>query len=107
MAATAVLSFPAQVLGAVSMRKVLKWVAIGVGSLVVLALLVGGGLAMFGRSKLNRTYPMPPVAALRTDDPALLARGEHVAIIHGCTGCHAANLGGQQFLDIPPGKIMA
>ena len=89
------------------MRKLLKWVGIGLGSLIVLALIAGGTMAMMGRSKLNRTYPSPPLAALRTGNPALLARGEHVAIIHGCTGCHGPNLGGAEFLDIPPGKIIA
>lgn len=89
------------------MRKVLKWIGIGLGSVIVLALVAGGAMAMLGRSKMNRTYPSPTLAALRTDDPALVARGRHVAIIHGCTGCHAENLGGMEFLDIPPGRIMA
>lgn len=90
------------------MRKVLKWLGIGVGGLIVLALVVGGALAMMGRSKLNGTYPMPALNALRVEgDAAQIARGEHVAIIHGCTGCHAEDLGGMEFLDIPPGKITA
>jgi len=89
------------------MRKVLKWIGIGLGSVIVLALIAGGSMAMIGRGKVNRVYPSPTLAALRTDDPAIVTRGRHVAIIHGCTGCHGENLGGTEFLDIPPGKIIA
>jgi cytochrome c553 len=89
------------------MRRVLKWIGITVGGLVVVGLVAGGAMAMLGRSKLGRTYPQPAVATLRTDDPTLVARGEHVAEIHGCTGCHGANLGGTVFADIPPGRIVA
>lgn len=90
------------------MRKVLKWLGIGIGGLIVVALVAGGAMAMLGRSKLNRTYPSPELRALRVEgDAAQIARGQHVAMIHGCTGCHAEDMGGMEFLDIPPGKIIA
>jgi mono/diheme cytochrome c family protein len=89
------------------MRRVLKWIGIGLGGLIVIGVVLAGGGMLFGHNKLNRTYPLPPVAALRTDDPALIARGEHVAAIHGCSGCHGPDLGGAAFADIAPAHIIA
>ncbi len=40
-------------------------------------------------------------------DSAAVARGEHIALIHGCRDCHGKDLGGRVFLDIPPGRFVA
>ncbi len=84
------------------MMKFLKWMAIGVGSLIGLLLVLGFGLSMKGKSKATSApevaiVPLPEIPA----DSALLARGQHVVTsIAGCAGCHGTGLKGQKF-DTP------
>ncbi|HEU0012295.1 MAG TPA: cytochrome c [Longimicrobium sp.] len=88
------------------MRKVLKWLGIGLSGLVALALVAGTVLYFVGRKKLGREYRPGPVVAAAAD-PAAAARGEHLARILACTGCHGEGLGGKRFLDIPPMRLNA
>jgi len=88
------------------MRKVLKWLGIGLGGLLGLVLIAATVLFFIGRSKLGRTYKPGPVIAAAPADPASVARGEHLVRIHACTFCHGDNLGGKRFLDIPPALVI-
>lgn len=90
------------------MRKWLKRIGLGLGGLAVLALVGATALYAVGRSRLARTYEAPPTRlATVPDDAETVERGRLVATSRGCLECHGDRLGGQVFLDIPPGKIVA
>jgi cytochrome c553 len=81
------------------MLKVLKWLAIGIGSLILLVVLLGTALFFRGRSKAEKapqiaTVTVPPVVA----DSASIERGRHiVTAIAPCAMCHGAGLKGEKF----------
>lgn len=77
------------------MKKALKWTGLVFGGLTGLALLAGLVLYAIGVQKLTRTYPDVAVETVTVPaDPGAVARGEHVAIVWGCTRCHGTDLGG-------------
>ena len=85
------------------MRKILKWIGIVLGALVVLILLVVAGLYTATTLRLNKRYSYPPSAVTVPTDAASLARGEHlVKSFLACTGCHGDQLQGQEFFNLPP-----
>jgi mono/diheme cytochrome c family protein len=75
------------------MKKVFKWVGIGLGSLVGLILLVAFVLIFMGNARLNKTYDFPSYDITLPTDEASLAFGKHRADVL-CAGCHGADLGG-------------
>lgn len=83
------------------LKKVLKYLAIGVVSLVVLLLVVVYGVS---EMKLRRSYEVRATTALNvTRDPAQLERGRHlVTAVAKCVDCHTADMGGQIFIDGGP-----
>jgi cytochrome c553 len=89
------------VAGAV-MRTTLRW--LGRGSTVLILLVVAALATVYAMSemRMRRTWQVeasvPPVPA----DAAAIARGEHLATIRGCRGCHAPDMGGATFIDSPP-----
>ncbi len=50
---------------------------------------------------------MQPALTSLAIDSASVARGEHVARINGCHGCHGAKLGGAVVADMPLGRFVA
>ena len=75
------------------MKKVFKWVGIGLGSLVGLILLVALVLFFMGNARLNKTYAFPSSDITLPTDEASLAFGKHRAEVL-CEGCHRADLSG-------------
>lgn len=91
------------------MKRLLKWLAMGLGVLVlVLAVAVGSVYALSGR-KLNRTFELEVHApASIPEDAESIAEGGRLVRTWGCAECHAADLGGRVFIDAPPmGTIAA
>ncbi len=91
------------------MKKALRWLAIGLGTLVVL-LVVAFAIVMLVTSRREaRRWAVTPVAITVTSDSATLARGAHLAgPIGKCIECHGEDLGGRLFLDgMPLGKFVA
>jgi mono/diheme cytochrome c family protein len=82
------------------MKKVLKW--IGLALLALIGLLVAAAviLNIMGGSRLNKTHEVQAESIAIPDDPAALARGEHLVDV-GCKSCHGTNLGGQPLLADP------
>jgi cytochrome c553 len=87
--------------------KALKWTGIVLGGLIAVLAIVAAGFVVVGRSRLARKYDPAPTLAAVPQDSAAIARGAHIARIHGCRDCHGKDLGGQVFLDIPPGQFVA
>ena len=75
------------------MKKILKWIGIVLGSLVVLILAVAGVLVLIGNSRLNKTYDFPPSNIVVPTDEASIAYGRHRAETL-CEGCHGKDLSG-------------
>lgn len=75
------------------MKKVFKWIGIGLGSLVGLILVVGVVLYLMGNGRLNKTYDFPPSEIVLPTDAASLEYGKHRAETL-CQGCHGENLSG-------------
>lgn len=85
------------------MKKILRWSAIGLGAVVVVAL-IGFAVAMLVTSgRESKKWPVSAVAITVTSDSATIARGAHLASAIGkCVDCHGDDLGGQLFLDGMP-----
>ena len=84
------------------MKRVAKWFGIGVASLLALIVFAGSGFYARGRMVAGAELEQAgtPIAAVPLDDAALLERGEHfVRHIAQCTGCHAPDLAGADFID--------
>ena len=82
------------------MKRVLKWVGIGLGGLLGLLIVAVVVLAFLGGRKLNREYAVQPEAVMVEADTAVLERGQYL-VSGGCTGFHGEKLGGTVFFEDP------
>jgi mono/diheme cytochrome c family protein len=87
------------------MKRVLKWVGLVLG-VVLVAAAVFGALQVRGfNASMAKVYDVPPPAIARSTDPAVLARGKHVAeSVAGCASadCHGADLAGGKTVTFGP-----
>ncbi|HEX2094513.1 MAG TPA: c-type cytochrome [Longimicrobiaceae bacterium] len=89
------------------MRKLLRWLGIGLGAVVGLVLLAAGILYFVGSARVNRTFTVRTAALRIPGDSATLARGAHLARTNGCNDCHTPDFRGQVMLDVPPFRAVA
>jgi mono/diheme cytochrome c family protein len=75
------------------MKRVFKWIGVGLGSLIGLILLVALVLFFVGNVRLNKMYDFPPSDITLPTDEASLDLGQHRAEVL-CAGCHGADLSG-------------
>lgn len=89
------------------MKKVLKWIGIVFGSLLVLLVIAAFALSVIGGSRLAKTRDVHPETIAIPASEAALARGEHLVEV-ACKSCHGADLSGQPLIDEAPiGTIYA
>ena len=70
------------------MKKVLKWVGIGLAGLIGL-LTVGLGMVYFKtEARLNKVYELPRETVAIPTDSDSIARGKHIYQFRGCQACH-------------------
>jgi mono/diheme cytochrome c family protein len=82
------------------MLRVLKWIGIIVGGLLVLIVAAVLGLSLAGNAQLHKTREVPTdTVAIPTDETAL-ARG-HQIVTRVCAGCHGRDLTGEPMLEDP------
>lgn len=82
------------------MRKTLRWIGFGLGSLIGLILLIGVALYAWATLRLNRAYAIQPEPMLIPSDAAAVQRGHHwISVL--CANCHSENLGGTVIFDDP------
>jgi len=84
------------------MKKILKWIGIVLGSLLVLVVIAIVIVLGIGRARFNETVAVDvPSLAIPTDEAAL-ARGEHLvkAVAH-CAYCHGDDLAGEFVVNNP------
>lgn len=82
------------------LKKILKWVGIGLGVIIVLAIVAIGIQYARGQSKLSQTYKIPVEQVAIPTDAASIERGKQLATVM-CAGCHSDNLAGTSFFDDP------
>ena len=80
------------------MKRFLKWTAIGLGSLVAVALLAIYGMSEY---RLRQRFDVAAAPVVVPTDSTIIARGRHVAITRGCGGCHGQDLEGKVMFDQP------
>jgi mono/diheme cytochrome c family protein len=89
------------------MRRTLRWLAIGIASLVTLAVIAVAAVYVITNSRLNRRFEVSPPALTVPTDEAAIDRGRHLAqAVVKCSECHGENLAGRIFLDVPPFRIV-
>ena len=83
------------------MKKILKWIGIGLGVLIVLLVIAIVGITLNTDARMNKTYTIADENIKMPTDPAVLARGKRWAQAY-CGECHGDNLAGvNKWLDIP------
>ena len=82
------------------MTRPLRWIRNILGSLVALFLVAVATIWMLGGRKLAAEFDIPEDAALAVPGgDSVVAAGQRLAILRGCTGCHGDDLSGQMFVD--------
>lgn len=91
------------------MKRLLRWTGIALGSLAALAIVAYAVVYVLSERTLGRTYAVPVVAMSIPTDPASIAEGRRLAIIHGCMGgCHGRQVEGYVMFDQPMiGRVVA
>ncbi len=84
------------------MNKVLKYVGMTLGALVLLLVVGVAGLYAWTGSELSKKSALPTHAFAAPTDSASIARGEHlVKAIGKCADCHGQDFGGDTLLNDP------
>ena len=84
------------------MKRLLRWIGIAFGSVVVLAIVAYAVVHVLSEQVLRRKYPVPPVTVAIPSDPASIKEGQRLATVRGCApGCHGKNGEGTVMFDQP------
>ena len=92
------------------MKRLLRWIGVGLGGLVALAIIAYAIAYVLSERALNRTYAVPKVAAISIPtDPESIAEGRRLATIRSCfKGCHGKDAEGIVMFDEPViGRVVA
>jgi mono/diheme cytochrome c family protein len=83
------------------MKSVLKWLGILAGTLAALILAAVAYVFVASERVVARTYDVPLTSFAASTDADAIRRGERLAAISGCNGCHGAQLQGAVMFDEP------
>ncbi len=90
------------------MKRIIRWFAYVVVTLVVLLGAALGYVYAASSSKAGKKYAVPAVHLNIPSDSASLARGEHLVVaISKCVECHGDDLGGKVLFDDPSLGLIA
>lgn len=78
-------------------KKILKWIGIVLGCLILLVLLFSATVYFKTESRANKLYNVKVLPLTIPTDSVNYKLGEHIAAIRGCVDCHAD--GGRAFFD--------
>jgi mono/diheme cytochrome c family protein len=81
------------------MSKFLRWLKIGLGSLVALILVAYLAIYVISEREMRHVWTPAPVAITVPSDSASIAEGRRLVAIRGCTGCHGKQLQGDTLVD--------
>ncbi len=82
-------------------KKILKWLGIVIGSLILLLMIAYTVIYFKTESRINKRYTVAVQNIAVKQDSAALVDGAHLVQIKGCRDCHGEDLGGKVFLDDP------
>ena len=83
------------------MKSILKWLGIVAGALVAVVLVAVVYVFVASEHVVARTYDVGLTNFAAPHDADAIRRGERLAAISGCTGCHGAELQGTVMFDEP------
>ena len=83
------------------MSRVFKWLGVALGGLLALAFVAYLAMHLISERRFGRTYDVAPLAVTRSTDSLAATRGERLARLSGCFGCHGPDLRGSVFYDEP------
>lgn len=82
------------------MKRILKWIGIIIGGIILLLLIIGLTIFMNGKSKLGGSFDVAHSLGTIAADSSQLVRGEYLAhIVSRCTGCHSDQFEGIILID--------
>jgi cytochrome c553 len=81
------------------MRKVLKWLGVGLGAIVGLVVIAFLVLTVNSSRKANVAYAVEPASLTIPTDAASIAEGERLVAIRACTDCHGQDFSGGPFVE--------
>src|SRR5690242_665571 len=87
------------------MKQVLKWVIAVLAVVIVAAAVFGAFQVRAFNASMAKVYNVPLPAIVRATDPAVVARGKHVAeSVAGCAAgdCHGIDLAGGRLVKFGP-----
>lgn len=89
------------------LRRILRWLVIGVGGLVAIAVLGVVAIYVLVGVELDQTFDIPTTELHVASDEATIAEGERLARIRGCNGgCHGKTVNGNVFFEVPDGTVI-
>ena len=84
------------------MKRFLRWLRIGLLSIVLASVLVGAIVYLLSERLLRRTYTEPAVNIAVPSDSGSVQEGYRLAMVRGCSGgCHGMGIAGGVFIDEP------
>lgn len=84
------------------MRRAVKWLGIGFGSLGGLVVLAGAAVYGLSESVIQKRYDAPLASITVPTDAAAIARGARLATVYGCNNsCHGKHMEGLEMYDEP------
>ena len=91
------------------MHRLIKWIGIGSGALVGLAVIAASVVWIAGGRVIYQIYDTPPSAFVSNRETADTEAGRRAALVRGCfQGCHGDGLEGAVFVDdLLFGRIVA
>jgi len=84
-------------------RRIVKWLGLGLAALVLLAGALFAGAVWLGERKRERTFEVRVVPVPFTNDAASLLQGKYLFESRGCGQCHGADGAGTVLIDDPSG----
>lgn len=83
------------------MKKLLKWLGLGLAGLVGLLIVAIAGVYLLSSMQLNKSYAVEPEPVAVPTAAAAIAEGQRQYTTHGCGDCHGPDGAGALVIDDP------
>jgi len=90
------------------MKRVLRWIGLGVAAVATLVVFVGLGAFAASEAMIRWPQQKAKVELAASHDPGAVMRGKQIATVYGCHDCHGDRFTGKLFFDeMPLGRMAA
>jgi mono/diheme cytochrome c family protein len=86
------------------MHIVLKIFLGSLAAIVGIASITAASIWIIGGAKLNQKFIAPDIDIAHSTDPQIIAHGERLVTLTGCSGCHSERLQGKVMAELPEGS---